>query len=96
VSYSPSELSALWQGLEQKLLSLLEQLKDTLRPATYEFVLETTDSREYGIALHAICDELQEYGVPVRQNIYEQAEAIGRIMRMPEDTWTSLPHEATV
>jgi hypothetical protein len=90
VSHSPSELSALWQALEQKLLSLLEQLKQTLRPETYEFALEETDAREYGVALHAICDELQKYGVPVPRKIYEQIEEVSRMMEMPEDTWTSL------
>ena len=90
MSDSRSELLARRQALDQKLLGLLEQLRNTLPAATYEFALETTDAHEYGVALHAICDHFQLNGVPMPPTIYEQVEAVGRMMEMPEETWASL------
>jgi hypothetical protein len=93
VSHSRSELLALWQVLEQNLLSLLEQLKSTLSPQTYEFGLESIGANEFGITLDAICDELEECGVLVPPKVYEQIETLGRMMEMPEETWLKLPRE---
>lgn len=72
------------------MLSLLEDLKNLLSQKVIEDAREMVKYNEYGVGFEIVCTQLFEYDIKISSEIYEKLEALGKSMKLKEETWNYL------
>jgi hypothetical protein len=73
--------------IENKLMCLLNSLKESFPQRIVDNIYELLTAGEYGVALENICSNLLEYDVSVNKSILNEIALIGNILEISSTNW---------
>ncbi len=74
-------------NIEERLMRVISALRQLLPDEDIRSVEELTRSREWGIALENLCDQLYEFGASVPSSILAEIGSLGAEMGLDEAYW---------
>lgn len=84
-----------YQALQNKLTTIMDDLREALTAAERDEVLGFIDAGEYGIALETLCSILAENKTKMPASTISKIEEVGTRMGLDPATWAELVRTAT-
>ena len=85
----------LRQSIEPRLIKVLSSISFEFPfGASVGDLLEYVQAREYGVALETLCDQLQEYGVPIEPALFAEIKELGTDLGIEPSYWAGLSSDS--
>lgn len=79
--------------IETKMLALLREFEGKLSSKVYKDVESLVLHREWGVGLENLCEQLNEFNVPVEADAIERIKELAELMQLTSKPWKSLVKE---
>ncbi len=78
------------RSITQGVRFVIESCETSLPAQDTANALDLLDHNEWGLALTLICEQLYEYDVRIKGELYNRIEQLGQLMELSPEEWTML------